>query len=150
MFFRVVCSEGGQDPRGQKAQKCIKTLVFSGIRCASERGFPLSQAEVRHLKNTVWITPFGTLRPLVSCAHRLQYLMLAFFMQELLVESCINSEMSQRFDVKFSYCNRARPQLLRFPHLTKTPLCKPLAVPLTVLVVEVCRSLRDGNKISRQ
>ena len=26
------------------------------------RGFPLSQAEVRKLKNTVWKTPFGTLR----------------------------------------------------------------------------------------
>ena len=62
LFFRVGCSEGGQDPQGQKAQKCSKTLVLSGIRCASERGFPLSKAEVRHLKNTVWKTPFRTLR----------------------------------------------------------------------------------------
>ena len=27
-----------------------------------ERGLPLSQAEVKNLKNTVWKTPFGTLR----------------------------------------------------------------------------------------
>ena len=37
--FRVVCSEGGQDPEGQKEPKCFKTLVFSGIHCPSERVF---------------------------------------------------------------------------------------------------------------
>ena len=34
MFFGVVCSEGGQpgqDPQGQKAPQCFKTIVFSGI-----------------------------------------------------------------------------------------------------------------------
>ena len=58
----MVCSEGGQDPQGQKAPKCLKTLVFSGMLCPPEGGFPVSQDKVRNLKNTVWKTPFGTLR----------------------------------------------------------------------------------------
>ena len=83
----------------------------------------------------------GVVRALVAILN------FAFFVRELLVESCINSEVSQRFDVKLVI---ARPQLLRCPHLTKTPLCKPLTVPPMVFIVEVYRSLRDGNKISRQ
>ena len=47
---------------GQKAPKCMKTLVFSGILCPSQKGFPLSQAEVTNLITAVWKTPFGTLR----------------------------------------------------------------------------------------
>ena len=48
-------------PQGQKAPKCLKTLVFSGI-FVPLKGLPLSQTEVRNLKNTVWKTPFATLR----------------------------------------------------------------------------------------
>ena len=48
--------------KGRRCQECLKTLVFSSILCPSEGVFPLSQAEVRNLKNTVWKTPFGTLR----------------------------------------------------------------------------------------
>ena len=31
MFFRVVCSDCGQDPHGNKAPKCFKIVVFSRI-----------------------------------------------------------------------------------------------------------------------
>ena len=62
----MVCSESGRDPQGQKTPKCLKTLVLPGILCLSTRpgnkGLSLSQTEVRSLKNTVWKTPFGTLR----------------------------------------------------------------------------------------
>ena len=58
MFFRGVCSEAGQDPQGQKAPKCLKTLVFSGMLCLSgvvssvaSRG---EESEKHHLENTVW------------------------------------------------------------------------------------------------
>ena len=38
-------------------------------------GFPLSQAEVTNLKNTVWKTPFGTLRILgISVLLHLHFL----------------------------------------------------------------------------
>ena len=40
--FRVVCSEGGQDP--QRAPKCLKMMMFSGI-CRPLNGLPLSQAK---------------------------------------------------------------------------------------------------------
>ena len=65
--FRVVCSEGGQDLQGQKTPKCLKTLVFSGILVSLGKSLPLLQVEERNLKNTIWKTPFGTLRiPLMS------------------------------------------------------------------------------------
>ena len=40
----------------------MKTQEFSGILCFSEKLCPLSQSEVKNLKNTVWKTPFGTVR----------------------------------------------------------------------------------------
>ena len=57
MFFRVVCSEDGQDPQGQKAPNCFKTLVFWGILCASERS-----ALGRKPKWGIRKTPFGKRR----------------------------------------------------------------------------------------
>ena len=53
VFSEWCVSEGGQDLQRQKAPKCLKTQVFSGMRCPSDRGVPLTQAEVRNLKNTV-------------------------------------------------------------------------------------------------
>ena len=46
--------------RHQNAGK--KKKLFSGILCPPEKGLPLSLADVRNLKNTIWKTPFGTLR----------------------------------------------------------------------------------------
>ena len=54
MFFRVVCSEGGQDLQGQKTPKCLKTLVFSGILCPSERVYRCCKS-----RWGIWKTPFG-------------------------------------------------------------------------------------------
>ena len=39
MFSEWWCSECGQDPQGQEAPKCLKTLVFSGIFGSPERVF---------------------------------------------------------------------------------------------------------------
>ena len=57
VWSRVVCSEGGQDPRGQKAPKCLKTVVFSamfvsvkGIASVASRG---QESEKHSLENTV-------------------------------------------------------------------------------------------------
>ena len=47
--------------RAEDAKMLENKGVFRHL-CPSEGGLPLSQAEVRNLKNTVWKTPFGTLR----------------------------------------------------------------------------------------
>ena len=55
VFFRVVCSEGGpEDPQVQKAPKCLKTRVFSGSLCPSEKAYLC-----RKLRSRIWKTPFG-------------------------------------------------------------------------------------------
>ena len=56
VFFRVVCSEGGPDPQVQKAPKCLKTLVFSGSLCPSEKVYLCEgqESEKHRLENTVW------------------------------------------------------------------------------------------------
>ena len=56
--------------RIRKGREGTKMLEKTGVfRHSSSlwRGLPLSEAEVRNLKNTVWKTPFGTLR-FLGCA----------------------------------------------------------------------------------
>ena len=54
VLFRLVCSEGGQDPQGQKAGKCLKTVLFSRILCSSGGDFLC-----RKPKSGIWKTLFG-------------------------------------------------------------------------------------------
>ena len=58
----MVCSEGGQDPQGQTAPKCVKILEFSGSISPSEGVFlydkppppPRGEESEKHrLENTV-------------------------------------------------------------------------------------------------
>ena len=60
--FSEWCAERAVRTRkGRKHQIVLNTGVLRRLFCPSEGVF-LSQAEVRNLKNTVWKTPFGTLR----------------------------------------------------------------------------------------
>ena len=52
-----MCSEGGQDPQGQKAPKCFKTGAFSAKFCPSEGVSSVArqdeESEKHRLENTV-------------------------------------------------------------------------------------------------
>ena len=59
--FQSGVFRGWGDWQWQKASKCLKTLVFLGILCPSERVYLCRKPrpKMRNLKNTVWKTPFG-------------------------------------------------------------------------------------------
>ena len=47
------CSEGGLNPQGQKAPKCLKTLVSSSVLYPSERVTSVASCG-EETENTVW------------------------------------------------------------------------------------------------
>ena len=49
MFFRVACSEGGQDAQVYKGLKCLKTLVFSANRCQHAAKGGRQKGEATHI-----------------------------------------------------------------------------------------------------
>ena len=90
MFFRVVCSEGGQDPHEKNARKCLKSLVFSGILFVALKGFASvtsrgGESKNLRFENTLlsfavlvgpfglfsFFGPFGRFAPLPAGAPRL-------------------------------------------------------------------------------
>ena len=91
VFFRLVCSEGGQDPRGQAAPKSLKTVVFSGILCPSD-GDSLPGKRNRHRPKGVFGKGVGNSKN----ASEMRQKCVLFYWEKRNVPKCVRNASKLR------------------------------------------------------